>query len=50
MNIAFAGFRHSHILGLYKTAAENPAVNILYCYEKDAAAKAELQKNNRYPF
>lgn len=50
MNIAFAGFRHSHILGLYKTAAENPAVNILYCYEQDAAAKAELQKTTDIRF
>ncbi len=50
MNIAFAGFRHSHILGLYKTATENPEVNIAYCYEQDDKTKAELQKTTEIKF
>ncbi len=33
MNLAFAGFRHSHILGLYETARENENVNIVGCFE-----------------
>lgn len=35
MNILFAGFRHSHIMGLYNMAVENPNVNIVGCYEGD---------------
>ncbi len=35
MNILFAGFRHSHIMGLYNMAMENPNVNIVGCYEGD---------------
>ena len=46
MNIAFAGFRHSHILSLYKTAVENPEVNILYCYEADDGAREATQKSS----
>lgn len=35
MNILFAGFRHSHIMGLYNMAVENPNVNIVGCFERD---------------
>ncbi len=35
MNILFAGFRHSHIMGLYNMAKENPNVNIVGCFERD---------------
>lgn len=28
MNIAFAGFRHSHILGLYNTALNEESISI----------------------
>ncbi len=35
MNILFAGFRHSHIMGLYNMALENSNVNIVGCYERD---------------
>ena len=35
MNILFAGFRHSHIMGLYDMAVENPNVNIVGCFERD---------------
>lgn len=45
MNIAFAGFRHSHIFGLYNTAVENPDVNITGCYEKDNSSKKFAEEN-----
>ena len=33
MNLAFAGFRHSHIMSLYTAALENKNVNIVGCFE-----------------
>ena len=39
-NIAFAGFRHSHIFGLYTTAMENKDVNLVGCFENDEEARA----------
>ena len=42
MNMAFAGFRHSHIFGLYNSAINNPDVNIVLCYEEDEVAKKEV--------
>ncbi|MBQ7109415.1 MAG: Gfo/Idh/MocA family oxidoreductase [Clostridia bacterium] len=38
-NIAFAGFRHNHIFGLYNTATENKEVNILGCFENNEEAR-----------
>lgn len=38
-NIAFAGFRHNHIFGLYTTAMENKEVNIAGCFENDEKAR-----------
>ena len=39
MNIAFAGFRHSHIIGLYDSCQKEPTVHITGCYEKDDSAR-----------
>ncbi len=39
MNIAFAGFRHSHIIGLYNSCLKDPKVHITGCYENDNSAK-----------
>lgn len=39
MNIAFAGFRHGHIYGLYNSAHSDSRVTVTGCFEKDAAAK-----------
>ena len=50
MNIAFAGFRHSHIFGLYNTAVENPDVNIVGCYENDASARKNAEENYNIVF
>lgn len=38
MNIAFAGFRHSHIFELYKMAEKNPDLNIIAAWEEDTEA------------
>lgn len=43
MNIAFAGFRHGHIFGLYDLCRNNANVNIVGCYEKDDTAKREAE-------
>lgn len=50
INIAFAGFRHSHILGLYHTALQNPEVNIVCCYEQDDAARAMAEQSDQIVF
>lgn len=50
MNIAFAGFRHSHILGLYSTAVENLDVNIVGCYENDVSARKNAEENYNIVF
>lgn len=44
MKLAFAGFRHSHIYGLFDTASANPDVTITGCFEEDAAARAEAMQ------
>lgn len=41
MVVAFAGFRHSHINGLYEEAKKNENINIRYCYEQDEMARKE---------
>lgn len=50
MNIAFAGFRHSHILGLYNTASDADFVNITGCYERDEETALKIQKDNNIHF
>lgn len=39
LNLAFVGFRHGHINGLYQQARENPEVNIAAAFEEDEAAR-----------
>ena len=43
--VAFAGFRHAHINGLYKLAIDNPRVEIAGAYEEDAPARKAAQEN-----
>lgn len=43
MNLAFAGFRHSHILGLYKTAKECENVEILGCFEENGVEREKMK-------
>ncbi|HUT56453.1 MAG TPA: Gfo/Idh/MocA family oxidoreductase [Phycisphaerae bacterium] len=42
MRIAFAGFRHGHILGLHKLACEHPGVEVVAASEPDAEARRAL--------
>ena len=44
MNIAFAGFRHSHILVLYNMIKETEGFNILGAFEQNDAAREEAKK------
>ena len=46
MNIAFAGFRHAHILSLYDSAVKNEGVNVVGCFEADAATADSLSHIN----
>lgn len=45
MNIAFAGFRHNHIINLYKDAQSNEKINIVACFEEDDEARRIAQEN-----
>ena len=50
MNIAFAGFRHSHIFGLYESAKNSNRVNITGCFEEDATAREQVTKDHGIEF
>ncbi len=50
MNIAFAGFRHGHIYGLYKKAKQMDGVCVTGGWEQDAEARAAAQKIVTEPF
>lgn len=50
MNIAFAGFRHGHILGLYRMALNSEEVTIRGCYEEEQAAREIAAKNENIVF
>ena len=47
MRIAFAGFRHPHILSLYRDACSASNVEIVGCFEEDAAVRASLAHENK---
>lgn len=44
IRLAFAGFRHPHILELYKAALKHPAVEIVAASEDDAPAHKDVEK------
>jgi len=50
MNIAFAGFRHGHILGLYSSVLENKEVNLLGCFEENDNAKKAVESSHNIEF
>ena len=50
MNIAFAGFRHGHIFGLYNLVKENKKVNLIGCFEENADAKKSAENNFNIEF
>lgn len=45
MNLAFAGFRHGHIMGLYQEALVSDEVTLIGCVEENEEAR-ELAKKN----
>lgn len=50
MKIAFAGFRHGHILSLYEAARENRDVEIVGCYEADTEAMRAAKESHGIAF
>lgn len=50
MNIAFAGFRHDHIFGLYKTVTSTDTVNLVGCFERDENAKKQAEEKRNIKF
>lgn len=50
MIIAFAGFRHGHIWGLYDKAKNTDGVQVKGAWEADDAARAEAQSKVSEPF
>ncbi|MEA4823141.1 MAG: Gfo/Idh/MocA family oxidoreductase [Clostridiaceae bacterium] len=45
LNLAFVGFRHGHINGLYAQAMQNPDVTVVAAYEEDAEAKKAAEES-----
>ena len=45
MRIAFAGFRHGHIVSLYQNVLQNPDITILGCWEEDDATREATIKD-----
>lgn len=45
MNIAFAGFRHSHIYVLYNMALQNSETEIIGSFEEDIESRIAAEKN-----
>ena len=43
MNIAFAGFRHGHIYGLYDMVTKSERVNLIGCFEENEKAKEQAK-------
>ena len=42
LNLAFAGFRHGHILALYDTAKDSPLVNLCGAFEEDSETREAM--------
>lgn len=42
LNIAFAGFRHGHIIGLYLECVKNPNVNIVGAFEEHEETRLDM--------
>jgi predicted dehydrogenase len=43
MKLAFLGFRHGHVMGLYQSALEHPDVEVVAAVEEDPATVATLR-------
>lgn len=48
MKIAFAGFRHSHIIGMYNAALKNNC--IAGCFEEDDETRNDMKENHNINF
>jgi predicted dehydrogenase len=49
LRLAFLGFRHAHVAGLYKSARQHPRVDVVAALDEDAdAAKAAGATHGRY--
>ena len=46
LKVAFAGFRHGHIIGLYEKVKNHPDLELVAAAEEDAAARAALGTSN----
>ncbi|MBQ4136659.1 MAG: Gfo/Idh/MocA family oxidoreductase [Clostridia bacterium] len=44
MNLAFAGFRHSHIIAFYNNALSNKRVNITGCFENESTVRESVSR------
>src|SRR5688500_17917619 len=43
MKLAFLGFRHAHVMGLYRSALEHPDVDVVAAVEEDGASAEALR-------
>src|SRR5688500_12282336 len=43
MKLAFLGFRHGHVMGLYQSALQHPDVDVVAAVEEDSATAASLR-------
>jgi predicted dehydrogenase len=50
IRIAFAGFRHGHILGLYDEAKKSPLVEIVGAFEADKATREKMERERGIAF
>src|SRR5215213_3711186 len=49
LRLAFLGFRHGHVMGLYKSAQQHPRVEVVAAVDEDAeAARAAQVTHGRY--
>ncbi|MBR5515059.1 MAG: Gfo/Idh/MocA family oxidoreductase [Clostridia bacterium] len=48
--IVFAGFRHGHIFALYNQVKECADIELIGCWEEDAAAREAAEKNHGVEF
>jgi len=50
LNMTFAGFRHNHILSLYKLATTIPEINVVGACEEDKSTREKLEQNHSINF
>ena len=50
LNMTFAGFRHDHILSLYKIAMTTPEINVVGACEEDKTTRENLEQSHGINF